>query len=183
MFTIRRPISEDLALNRLKLYTHGQGKASLFVECRKRSRLIDLKNTELEQTTSMATGTSSKNVTSRFYNHFQLFKVIMLAKCVLTILELSWNQHFGEKKTKLNFFHRMLTSSTQLQNWSFHVVERTRASAKCPKIKNVRARRAKLLFFIVKYKNLSRSVCRRFRNYLSSLIKKDVCLEHSIFNL
>ena len=50
MFIIRRPTSEDLAINRLKLYTNGQGKASLFVECRKRSRLIDLKNTELEQT-------------------------------------------------------------------------------------------------------------------------------------
>ena len=50
MFTIQRSISEDLAINRLKLYTNGQSKASFFVECLKRSRLIDLKNTELEQT-------------------------------------------------------------------------------------------------------------------------------------
>ena len=35
----------------------------------------------------------------------QLFKVITLAKCVLTILELNWNQHFRGKKTKLNICH------------------------------------------------------------------------------
>ena len=41
----------------------------------------------------------------------------------------------------------MLTSSTQLQSRSFHVVERTRTSAKWRKVKNARAKRAKLLFF------------------------------------
>ena len=43
----------------------------------------------------------------------------------------------------------MLTSSTQLQNTSFHFVERTRTStnSKCAKMKNARAKRAKLLFF------------------------------------
>ena len=84
----------------------------------------------------------------------KLFKVITLRKCVLTILELNWNQRFGNKKPKLNICHHKLTSSTQLQNRSFHVVERSRTSAKCPKMKNARARRAKLLFFIVKYANL-----------------------------
>ena len=78
----------------------------------------------------------------------------MLEKCVLTILDLNWNQRLGHKKTKLNNCHHMLTSSTQLQNMSFHVVERTRASAKCEEVKNARAKRAKLLFFIVKYANL-----------------------------
>ena len=62
----------------------------------------------------------------------------------------------------------MLTSSTQLQNRSFHVVERTRTSTKCQKMKNARAKRAKLLFFIVKYANLWRSRCRRRRGCLSS---------------
>ena len=76
----------------------------------------------------------------------------MLAKYVLTILELNWNQRFRDKNTKVE--HDMLTSSTQLLNRSFHVAERTRASAKCPKMKNARTRRAKLLFFIVKYANL-----------------------------
>ena len=37
---------------------------------------------------------------------------------------------------------------------SFHVVERTRTSSKCQKMKNARAKRAKILFFIVKYANL-----------------------------
>ena len=55
----------------------------------------------------------------------------MLEKCVLTLLELNWNQRLGQKKTKLNICHHMLTSSTQLQNRSFHVAERTRTSSKC----------------------------------------------------
>ena len=61
----------------------------------------------------------------------QLFKIITLENCVLTILELNWNQRLGHKKTKLNICHHMLTSSTQLQNRSFYVVERTRTSTKC----------------------------------------------------
>ena len=100
---------------------------------------------------------------------FQLLKVIMLEKCVLTILELNWNQHLGHKKTKLNICHHMLTSSTQLQNRSFHVVEKTRMSRKCQKMKNARAKRAKILFFLVKYANLWGFCCRRRHGCLSSL--------------
>ena len=94
----------------------------------------------------------------------------MLEKCVLTILELNWNQRLGHKKTKLNICHHMLTSSTQLQNRSFHVVERTRTSSKCQKMKNARSKRAKILFFIVKYANLWGFCCRRSRGCLSSLL-------------
>ena len=94
----------------------------------------------------------------------------MLEKCVLTILELNWNQHLGHKKTKLNICHHMLTSSTQLQNRSFHVVERTRTSTKCQKMKTARAKRAKILFLIVKYANLWGFCCRRRLGCLSSLI-------------
>ena len=70
----------------------------------------------------------------------------MPEKRVLTILEFNWNQHSGHKKTKLNICHHMLRSSTQLQKRSFHVMERTRTSARCLKMKNARAKRAKLLF-------------------------------------
>ena len=101
---------------------------------------------------------------------FQLFKVIMFQKCVLTILELNWNQRLGHKKTKLNICHHMLTSSKQLQNRSFHVVERTRTSSKCQKMKYARAKRAKILFSIVKYASLRGFCCRRRRGCLSSLI-------------
>ena len=47
----------------------------------------------------------------------QLFKVITLAKCALTIVELSWNQRFIDK-TKLNICHRMLihTACTKTRN-------------------------------------------------------------------
>ena len=64
---------------------------------------------------------------------FQLFKLIMLEKSVLTILEFNWNQRLGHEKAKLNICHLLFTSSTPLQNWSFHVVERTRMSTKCQK--------------------------------------------------
>ena len=95
----------------------------------------------------------------------------MFEKCVVTILELNWNQRLEHKKTKLNICHHMLTSSTQLQNRSFHVLERTRTSSKCQKIKNTRAKRAKILFFIVKYANfLLGFCCLRRRGCLNSLI-------------
>ena len=94
----------------------------------------------------------------------------MLEKCVLTMLELNWNQRLGHKKRKLNICHHMLTSSTQLQNWSFHVVERTRTSSKCQKMKNARAKRAKILFFVVKYANLWGFCWSRRRGCSSSLM-------------
>ena len=65
----------------------------------------------------------------------------MLAKCDLTILELNWNQDIRVKKIKLNIYHHTLTSHPQLQNRSFHVVERTRTSAKCKKMKIACAKR------------------------------------------
>ena len=70
--------------------------------------------------------------------------------------ELIWKQRLGHKRTKLNICHYMLTS-TQMQNRSFHVIERTRTSSRCQKMKNARAKRAKILFFIVKYGNLPSS--------------------------
>ena len=111
----------------------------------------------------------------------------MLEKCVLTILELNWNQHSGHKKTKINICHYMLTSSTQLQNRSFHVAERTRTSTKCQKMKNARAKRAKILFFIVKYANLWGFCCRRLRGCLSSLMvlyppDKSLSRERAVWN-
>ena len=94
----------------------------------------------------------------------------MLEKYLLTVLELIWNQRLGHKKAKLNICHHMLTSSTQLQNRSFHVVERTRTSTKCQKMRSARAKRAKILFFIVKYANLWGFLCRRRRGCLGSLL-------------
>ena len=96
----------------------------------------------------------------------------MIEKCVLTILELNWNQRLGHKKTTLNICHHMFSSSTHLQNRSFHVVERTRTSSKCQKMKNARAKRAKILFFIVKYADLWGFCCRRRLGCLSSLMSR-----------
>ena len=103
-------------------------------------------------------------------NIAELFKVSTVAKCVLTIQELNSNQRFRDKKTKLNICHHVLTSSSQLQNRTFHVVERTRTSAECPKMKNARANRENLLFFTVKYANLWRSCCRCRRGCVNSLM-------------
>ena len=80
----------------------------------------------------------------------------------------------------------MLTSSTQLQNRSFHVVERTRTSSKCQKMKNARAKRAKIMFFIVKYANLWGFCRRRRRGCLSSLMSQcgnnnELALQHGGF--
>ena len=72
----------------------------------------------------------------------------------------------------------MLTSSTQLQNRSFCVVERTRRSVKCPKMKTARGERAKLLLFIIKYANLWRSCCRRRR-----ALKLPICTMVTILQL
>ena len=101
-----------------------------------------------------------------FFNYSKSLRL----KCILAILELNWNQRLAHKRTKLKICHYMLTSSTQLQNRSFHVVERTRTSSKCQKMKNAGAKRAKILIFIVKYANLWGFCCRRRRGCLSSLI-------------
>ena len=101
---------------------------------------------------------------------FQLFKVIMFQKRVLTILELNWNQHLGHKRTKLNICHHMLSSSTQMQNSSsFHVVAKSR-------LQNVKKWKMhvqsvqKILFLIVKHANMWGFCCRRRRGCLSSLV-------------
>ena len=104
----------------------------------------------------------------------------MLEKCVLTIPELNWNQRLGYKKTKLNISHHMLTSSTQLQNRSFHVVERTKTSSKCQKMKNARAKRAKILFFIFKYANLWGFCCRRHGLLKLSTISTDTVIKKAL---
>ena len=76
----------------------------------------------------------------------------------------------------------MLTFSKQLQSRSFYVVERMRKSAQCPQIKNARAKRAKQLFFIVKYANFCRSCCNRRRGCVKALANGfNICFNiHSI---
>ena len=62
-------------------------------------------------------------------------------------------------------------SSTQLQNRSFHAIERTRTSTKfnCQKMTNACAKRAKILFFIVEYASLWGLCCCRRRSCLEAL--------------
>ena len=81
-----------------------------------------------------------------------LFSVAWLPKCLLTILELNWYERYGDGNKKLKDCLQVLTQNTTKS--TFHVVERTRTDVKCTKMKNARAKRAKLLFFVVEYANM-----------------------------
>ena len=83
-----------------------------------------------------------------FLQSFLNYSVIMLAKCVRTILELNWNYSLREKKAKLNICHHILTYlSTQLQNRSFHLVEKNENVCKMSKNKKCRFKAYKSFFF------------------------------------
>ena len=130
-------------------------------------------------TFSLEARTSSENVTSRFCNHFSIIQSHYVWKMCSNCPGIKLDQRLGHKKTKLNICHHILTWSRQRQNRSFHVVERTRTSSKCQKMKNARAKRAKILFFIVKYANLAGFCCRRRRGCLSSLKSQFSRTKHS----
>ena len=82
-------------------------------------------------TTSTKARTSSENVTSRFCNHFSIIQTYFVWKMRSKYPGINLEPALGTGEDKLNICHHMLTSSTQLQKWSFHVVERTRTSTKC----------------------------------------------------
>ena len=67
---------------------------------------------------------------------------------------------------------KVLTLSAKLQIKSIHVADKTRTAAKCTKMKkkNARAKRAKMLSFIIKYAHLWRCCWRRRRGSLNSLL-------------
>ena len=63
---------------------------------------------------------------------------------------------------------QVLTSSTRLQNRSFHINNRTRGTSKCTKMKNARTKRAKTLCLFFTYANLLGSCRRGFQGWLLS---------------
>ena len=74
-----------------------------------------------------------------------MFHIIILAKCVLSILELN---NIGKSCLKILIIcHQVFTLPTQLHNNSFHVVERTRMALICTKMENVQ----NYFFLIVKF--------------------------------
>ena len=138
------------------------------------SRLRDFQNVwfrNLRILGSLRKHDVDRSVTSRFCNHFSIIQSHhawkMCSKYPGIKLETAPGRY---KKTKLNICDHMLSSSTQLQNRSFYVVERTRTSSKCQKMKNARAKRAKILFFIVKYANLWVFCCLSSSWLLSDII-------------
>ena len=81
----------------------------------------------------------------------------MLAKCVLSRLELNWNQCFRDKKDKIEKLSSsalVVCVDTTAERHFTSSKKRTRTAMKCTKTKNARAKRAKVLFSIVKYANL-----------------------------
>jgi len=75
-------------------------------------------------------------------------------------------QKYDDKTEHLSSYaHVVHTTAKQV-----HVVERTRTSSKCQKMKPARAKRAKIMVFIVKYANLWGFCCSRRRGCLSSPI-------------
>ena len=75
----------------------------------------------------------------------------------------------NDLEVTLKVCRHVLTSSTQLQNRSFHGVNMTRTAAKCTKMKNARAKRAKLLFSWSNLRICDILVCCSSGNRLSSL--------------
>ena len=97
---------------------------------------------------------SSENVTSCFFKNFAVIQSHYASKICYNYSGIKLEPALLRYKAKINTCHHMLTTSRQLQNRSFHTIERNRTSAKCRGMKNARAKRAKLLFFVVKYANL-----------------------------
>jgi len=78
----------------------------------------------------------------------------------------------------------MLTSSTQLQNWSFHVLKERERLRNVKKVKNARAKRAKLLFFRRQTCKF-RSRYRRRRGCIRSLLlnkRTATCILLALYN-
>ena len=101
---------------------------------------------------STAARTSSENITyiAFLLSFFDYSKSHRYESVSLTRMELNLCERFGDKKKQLKIFPHVLTSSTQLQSKSFHVMERTRTSAKCTKMNIAPVKRGKVMFFNVK---------------------------------
>ena len=83
----------------------------------------------------------------------QLFKVIMPEKCASTIQGLNWNLRSGQDKIEhlSSYAHVVHTTAKQVIS-SRH--RKNECVFNMSKMKNARAKRAKILYFIVKYANL-----------------------------
>ena len=69
----------------------------------------------------------------------RLLQVIMLAKCVLAILEQNWYKQIGNYKKKMKSFRQALPS-TRLHSSSFYIAGGTRKAAKRTEMKHARAK-------------------------------------------
>ena len=101
----------------------------------------------------------------------------MLKKCVLTILELNWNQRLGHKKTKLNICHH---NAHVVHTTAKQIISRRRKNEnvfKMSKDEKCTCKACKNTVFIFKYANLWGFCCRRRRGCLSSLFSNGYASE------
>ena len=101
----------------------------------------------------MAARKSSENVTSRFCNHFSIIQSRYASKMSFNYLGVKLEPLFQKLENK---FEHLSSYAHVVHTTAVHVISRRRrttTSLKCPKMKNARAKRTKLLFFVVKYAN------------------------------
>ena len=125
-------------------------------------------------TMSTAARTSSENVTWRFCNHFLIIQSHYACKMCSKYPGIKLEPALRGWEDKIEHFsshgHVVYTTAKQ-------VISRSRKNenvSEMSKIKTARAKRAKLLFFTIKYANLWLSCCRRRRGCVNSLFFRDV---------
>ena len=118
----------------------------------------------------MSTEASSENLTSRFCNHFSIIQSHHACKMCSNYPGIKLEPALGTLEDKiepLSSYAHVVHTTAKL------VISRRRKNEnvfKMSKKWKARAKRAKILFFIVKYANLWGFCCRRRRGCLSSLV-------------
>ena len=121
------------------------------------------------KTTSTTARSSTENVTSPLCNHFSIIPSHYTCKMCSKYPGIKLVSALQRKEIKLQICRQVLTSSTQRQNSSFHVVERMRTDMKCTiEMNNARAKATKLLFVICQ-------ICK----FMTFLLPSSSCLGYS----
>ena len=84
---------------------------------------------------------------------------------------------------KMKIYPQVLTFFIKPKTWLFHVVVLLTTATKWTKVKNARARRAKLLFLPTKYANSRRCRCRRRCRCCSLVSLRGRTLSRHVINL
>ena len=113
-------------------------------------------------TTSTTANATFSDVTLRFCNHF-LSPNYACKMCCDYIPDFNWNQRFRLEVSRHTWAFVIICSHRPHNCKTAHFTSWKERERQRDVQKNARAKRAKLLFFFVKYANLWRSSCRRCR--------------------